>query len=64
MEDCRRSGQPATAHINYNARPIEQIIYADGRLKIREITDKLNLLNSDVHRIIYEDLKFLKVCAR
>ncbi len=39
------------------------MIYADRRLKIREIADEVALSKTFVHRIVHDDLKFWKVWA-
>lgn len=43
---------------------IEDQIFANRRIKIREIADELTLTKSIVGRMVQNDLKFRKACAK
>ncbi len=64
LVDTPRSGRPVSEQTEQIKSRIEQMIYADWRLKIREIADEVGLSNTIVHRIVHYNLKFPKVCAR
>lgn len=64
LVDTPRSGRPISERTEEMKSRIEQMIYADRRLKIREIAEEVGLSKTVVHRIVHDDLKFKKVCAR
>lgn len=64
LDDTPRSGRPISERTEEIRSRIQQMIYADRRLKIREIADAVGLSKTVVHRIVHEDLQFQKVCAR
>lgn len=64
LEDEHFSGRPVTESIDNTRKRIENLLFANRRIKIRAIADELALTKFIVVCIVQDDLKFSKVCAR
>ncbi|XP_005097182.1 protein GVQW3-like [Aplysia californica] len=52
------------AKIGDNKSRVKELIQTDWRLKIRDISESLNISKSTVHGIVFEELHYRKVSAR
>ncbi|KYN38519.1 hypothetical protein ALC56_07096 [Trachymyrmex septentrionalis] len=63
-EDEHRSGRPSEVAIPEMVKKIHKMVLGDRRLKVRELADMVNISKSAIHRILAENLKMRKLCAR
>ena len=64
VEDDQRSGRPSTSRTDENIERGRQKERSDCRLTVRMIADELGMNSDRVWRIITEDLKMRKICAK
>ncbi|GFT44325.1 histone-lysine N-methyltransferase SETMAR [Nephila pilipes] len=58
------SGRPSSSRTDINTACVEEIIQRDRRVTVREIASELDLSYGNVHRIVTDELRYSKVCAR
>jgi histone-lysine N-methyltransferase SETMAR len=63
VADEPRSGHPASVRTSTNVDHVRAFVRQDQRLKIRIITDELNINECTVHQIFTQDFNTRKVCA-
>ena len=64
VEDDPRSGRTSTSRTTDNIERVKQMVRADRRLTVRMIAEELSINKDTVWRIIHENLKMCKVCAK
>uniref|UniRef100_A0A803TIB7 Mos1 transposase HTH domain-containing protein n=2 Tax=Anolis carolinensis TaxID=28377 RepID=A0A803TIB7_ANOCA len=64
VEDEQRAGRPSTARTEENVARVKAVLDRDRRLNVRLIAEEVGLPKTDVHRIITEDLRMRKICAK
>jgi len=64
IEDEQREGRPSTSRNENNVARVKAVLDRDRRLSVRLIAEEIGLLETDIHRIIMEDLHMRKVCAK
>ena len=63
MKDDARSCRPSTARTNENVESV-RLLTEDRRTTLQMIADSLNIGKETVRRIVTEDLRKRKICAR
>ena len=63
-EDLPRSGRPASALVPEIVRAVEEKMTVDRRWTCEELSSELGISEKSVHRILVEELKMRKICAR
>ncbi|GFT56698.1 histone-lysine N-methyltransferase SETMAR [Nephila pilipes] len=58
------SGRPSSSRTDINTARVEEIIQRDRRVTVREIASELDLSYGNVQRIVTDELRYSKVCAR
>ena len=58
------SGRPIEVITPDMVKKFHKMILDDRRLKIRELAEMIGILKSAIHRILTNDLKMRKLCAR
>lgn len=64
INDDERSGRPKTATTEEIIKKIHNAISTDRQVKIRELSDIVNISNDRVHNILTEHLEMKKILAR
>ena len=64
VEDEQCAGRPSTSRNENNVAHVKAVLYRDRRLNLGLIAEDVGLPNTDVHRIITEDLHMRKICAK
>jgi hypothetical protein len=64
VADEQRSGRPLSSQTDVNIEAVDRLIRRDKRMKIRDVAEELDISKSTAHRIVYDVLKYRKVCAR
>nr|CAH7719676.1 unnamed protein product [Callosobruchus chinensis] len=64
VEDDERTGRPVTSRIEENIKKVNEIVRKDRRLSLRMISDLSKIDRETVRKILHEDLKMTKVCAK
>nr|CAH7735575.1 unnamed protein product [Callosobruchus chinensis] len=64
VEDDERTARPVTSRIEENIKKVNEIVRKDRRLSLRMISDLSNIDRETVRKILHEDLKMTKVCAK
>ncbi|GFN81479.1 histone-lysine N-methyltransferase SETMAR [Plakobranchus ocellatus] len=59
-----RSGRPNTANNDWNTARIDELIKVDRRLKLKEISLKLDIPKTNVYDIVHDKLGYRKVSTR
>lgn len=62
--DAERSGRPKDASTKENIAKIHDLVLKDRKLKLREISQIVNISHNTVFHIIHNDLGMRKLCAR
>ncbi|VVC27037.1 Hypothetical protein CINCED_3A022872 [Cinara cedri] len=62
--DDGRSGRPTSSSKIENVEEIDKIIRQDRRLSVRGVAEMVNIDRKSVHKILVENLKMKKVCAK
>ena len=63
LVDMPRSGKPRSGHTRRNIRKVEDLVAADRRVTIKEMSLKSGICTSTIQRILKKDLKLKKKCA-
>ena len=63
-EDDQRSGRPVTSRTDSNINRVKQLVRADRRLTVRMICEELSIGRDTVWKILTENLKMRKLCAK
>ncbi|XP_035215355.1 uncharacterized protein LOC118188937 [Stegodyphus dumicola] len=58
------SSRPSSSRTDINTARVEEIIQRDRRVTVREIASELDLSYGNVQRIVTDELRYSKVCAR
>ncbi|GFN78231.1 histone-lysine N-methyltransferase SETMAR [Plakobranchus ocellatus] len=64
LQDEARSGRPNTANNDWNTARVDELIKVDRRVKLKEISLKLDLPKTNVHEIVHDKLGYRKVPPR
>ncbi|GFO20039.1 histone-lysine N-methyltransferase SETMAR [Plakobranchus ocellatus] len=64
LQDEPRSGRPNTANNDWNTARVDELIKVDRRVKLNEISLKLDILKTNVYEIVHDKLGYRKVSAR
>ena len=64
VKDDDRPGRPCTAVTDDNIEKVRDVIRKEGRLGVRAIAEEVSLDREIVRRILREELKMRKVCAK
>lgn len=64
LEDKLGRGHPFSSKTKETVDRVDELIQSDRRLKVREIAESLDLSKSSIHRIVFDELGYRKVCAR
>jgi len=64
MKGDDRPGRPRTAVTDDNIEKVRDVIRKEGRLGVRAIAEEVSLDREIVRRILREELKMRKVCAK
>ena len=59
-----RSGLPSTARTDENVESVRRLLTEYRRTTLQMIADRLNIGKETVSRIVTEDLRKRKICAR
>jgi len=60
-EDEKRAGRPSTSRTENNVARVKAVLDKDRRFSVRLMAEEVGLPNTDVHRIITEDLHMRKI---
>ncbi|GFN88373.1 histone-lysine N-methyltransferase SETMAR [Plakobranchus ocellatus] len=64
LQDEPRSGRPNTANNDWNTARVDELIKVDKRVKVKEISLKLDIPKTNVYEIFHDKLGYRKVSAR
>ena len=64
LDDDERSGRPVSNRTNESVKKIRELIRKDRCMSVRLIEDITDISKLIVYRILSEDLKLRKICAR
>ncbi|GFN81852.1 histone-lysine N-methyltransferase SETMAR [Plakobranchus ocellatus] len=64
LQDEPRSGRPKTANNDWNTARVDELIKVDRRVKLMEISLKLDIPKTNVYAIVHDKLGYRKVSAR
>ncbi|GFN73695.1 histone-lysine N-methyltransferase SETMAR [Plakobranchus ocellatus] len=64
LQDEPSSGLPNTANNNWNTPQVDELIKVDRRVKLKEISLKLDIPKTNVYEIVHDKLGYRKVSAR
>jgi len=64
VDDSPRPGRAITAVTEDNVTAVENVIRENRRVAVKEVPSLLDISVGSAHHIIYDELKFRKVCAR
>ncbi|GFR64448.1 histone-lysine N-methyltransferase SETMAR [Elysia marginata] len=64
LDDEPKSGRPKTLTNEENTSRFDELIKCDRKMRIREISFKLEIPNSTVHEIVHDTLGYWKESAR
>ncbi|GFN88860.1 histone-lysine N-methyltransferase SETMAR [Plakobranchus ocellatus] len=64
LPDEPRSGRPNIANNNWNTARVDELIKVNRRVKLKEISMKLDIPKMNVYEIVYDKLGYRKVSAR
>ncbi|GFN76346.1 histone-lysine N-methyltransferase SETMAR [Plakobranchus ocellatus] len=64
LQDEPRSGRPNTANNDWNTARVDELIKVDRRVKLKEISLKLDILKTNFYEIVHDKLGYRKVSAR
>jgi len=64
VEDSPRPGPAFTAVMEDNIAAVENVVRENWRVTLKEVASLLDISVGSAHRIIHDELKFRKVCAR
>ena len=64
LHDEPRSGRPNTANNDQNTARVEELIKVDRRVKLTELSLKLDIPKTSVYEIVHDKLGYRKVSAR
>jgi len=64
VEDEQRAWCPSTSRTENNVARVKAVLDRDQRLSVRLMAEEVELPKTDVHRIITEDLRMRKICAK
>ncbi|GFO27504.1 histone-lysine N-methyltransferase SETMAR [Plakobranchus ocellatus] len=64
LQDEPRSGRPNTANSDWNTVQVDELIKVNRRVKLKEISLKLDFPKTNVHKIVHDKLGYRKVSAR
>ncbi|GFO31883.1 histone-lysine N-methyltransferase SETMAR [Plakobranchus ocellatus] len=63
LQDEPRSGHPNTANNDWNTARVDELIKVDRRVKLKEISLKLDIPKTNVYEIVHDKLGYRKVSA-
>ncbi|GFO19974.1 histone-lysine N-methyltransferase SETMAR [Plakobranchus ocellatus] len=64
LQDEPRSGRPNTANNDWNTARVDELIKVDRRVKLNEISLKLDIPKTNIYDIVHDQLGYCKVSAR
>ena len=64
VDDKKRPGQHVVATTDATTATIDEFVRSDQRASVSDIDSHTVISRDSVRRIVYDRLKFLKVCAR
>ncbi|GFO40832.1 histone-lysine N-methyltransferase SETMAR [Plakobranchus ocellatus] len=64
LQDEPRFGRPHTANNDWNTARVDELIKVDRRVKVKEISLKLDIPKTNVYDIVHDKLGYRKVSAR
>ncbi|GFN92049.1 histone-lysine N-methyltransferase SETMAR [Plakobranchus ocellatus] len=64
LQDEPRSGRPNTANNDWNTARVDELIKVNRRVKLKEISLKLDIPKTNVYEIVHDKLGYRKVYAR
>ena len=64
MQDLPRAGRPKTMVTATNAARVEEMVMANRRISIKDISERLNISSGSVYTIIHDQLNMTKVASR
>ncbi|GFN94370.1 histone-lysine N-methyltransferase SETMAR [Plakobranchus ocellatus] len=64
LHDEPRSGRPDTANNDWNTARVDELIKVDRRVKLKEISLKLDIPKTNFFKIVHDKLGYRKVSAR
>ncbi|GFO04990.1 histone-lysine N-methyltransferase SETMAR [Plakobranchus ocellatus] len=63
-KDERRSGRPNTANNDWNTARVDELIEVHIRVKLKEISLKLDIPKTNVYEVVHDKLGYRKVSSR
>ncbi|GFO04866.1 histone-lysine N-methyltransferase SETMAR [Plakobranchus ocellatus] len=63
LQNEPRSGRPNTANNDRNTARVDELIKVDRRVKLKEISLKLDIPKTNLYEIVYDKLGYRKVSA-
>ena len=63
VEDSPRPGPAFTAVTEDNIAAVENVVWENRRVTVKEVASVLDISVGSAHHIIHDELKFRKVCA-
>ncbi|GFO23901.1 histone-lysine N-methyltransferase SETMAR [Plakobranchus ocellatus] len=64
LQDESRSGRPNTANNDWNTARVDELIKVDRRVKLKEISLKLDIPKTNVYEIVHNKHGYRKLSAR
>ncbi|GFO09972.1 histone-lysine N-methyltransferase SETMAR [Plakobranchus ocellatus] len=64
LQDEPRSGRPNTANNDWNTARVDELIKVDRKVKLKEISLKLDIPKTNVYDTVHDKLGYRKVSAR
>jgi len=64
VKDDARSGRPSTVRTDENVESVSRLLTKDRRTTLQMNADRLNIGKKTVRRIVTEDLRKRKICAK
>ncbi|GFN76157.1 histone-lysine N-methyltransferase SETMAR [Plakobranchus ocellatus] len=64
LQDEPRSGRPNTANNDWNTARADELIKVDRRVKLKEISLKLDISKTNFYEIVHDKLGYRKISAR
>ncbi|GFN90247.1 histone-lysine N-methyltransferase SETMAR [Plakobranchus ocellatus] len=64
LQDEPRFGRPNTANNDWSTARVDELIKVDRRVKLKEISLKIDIPKTNVYEIVHDKLRYRKVSAR
>ncbi|GFO49318.1 histone-lysine N-methyltransferase SETMAR [Plakobranchus ocellatus] len=64
LQDEPMSGRPNTANNDWNTARVDELIKVDRRVKLKELSLKLDIPKTNAYKIVHDKLGYCKIYAK